>query len=107
MGNLIIIRVIDRIFLEAVVGFPAAALTGRWGLIIGALVGVVFSLSNYIGMWKRHDCYDHTLKSFYDLRIKNIDNIIDSSLKKYEYLVKKFKEILLDLKEILEEINKL
>ena len=42
-------------FVPAVVGFAASALTGRWGWIIGALVGVVFSLSNYTRMWKRHD----------------------------------------------------
>ena len=107
VGNLIIYRVISGIFLAAVVGFAtAAALIGSWGWIIGAVVGVV-SLRSYTGMWKRDDCFDDTLKSFYDLTIKNIDNIIDSALKKYEYLVKKFKEILLNLKETLDEINKL
>ena len=107
MGNLIIIRVIDRIFLEAVVGFPAAALTGRWGLIIGALVGVVFSLKNVTGMWKRLNCFDDTVESFYNFIIKNLDNIINSSSEKYNIVITKFKEVLSNLKETLYEINKL
>ena len=96
-------------FLSNTTGF--AFLIGPNGWIIGGVLGVggclLFSLSNYIGIWKRLSCFDDTLESFYNLTNKNLDNIINISSDKYECVISKFKDILLNSKQTLDEINKL
>ena len=56
-------------------------------------------------MWKRLDCYDDTVETFYNFTSNNLDPIINSSSKKYKNAVTKFKEVLVNLKETLDEIK--
>ena len=56
-------------------------------------------------MWKRLNCFDDTVESFYNFIIKNLDNIINSSSEKYNIVITKFKEVLSNLKETLYEIK--
>ena len=87
-----------------------AFFNGPPGWIIGGVIGVgclVFCLSNYIGIWKRLDCFDSIIESFYNYTNKNLDKIIDISTEKYLRVVITFREILLNLKETISEIKRL
>ena len=88
----------------------AAALSGPPGLIIGgfAVIGVLtLSLRNYIGLWKRDECFDEVVKLFYETIKNNFDEIINRSNDLYKKLFTNLKDYLIELKETSREITKL
>ena len=76
-------------------------------MIIAGISFLGFNLTQNIGLWKRLNCFDDTVKLFYNITSKNLDTIINLSSEKYKNVITKFKEILLNSKETLDEIKKL
>ena len=75
--------------------FPVLAISGPvgWSIEIGVVgLTVLYSLRNFIGFWKRCNCFDDVLELFYNLTIKNLSKIIESSLKKYDLVSRKLNE---------------
>ena len=88
--------------------FPVLAISGPvgWSIEIGVVgLTVLYSLRNFIGFWKRCNCFDDVLELFYNLTIKNLSKIIESSLKKYDLVITRLKDILSNSKEIISEIK--
>ena len=81
-------------------------ISGPPGWIIGGVFSVgyiaYYSLKNIF--WKKEDCFDDMVDSFYNYTNKNLDKIIDISCNNYEKVVTKFRDILTNLKQILEKM---
>jgi len=113
--------VVGLILVEEIAIIGGVSIIPVVGWVAGAILGIgctALTLSNYIGIWKRANCFEDTMKIFYDylnnvsnqkdLLIKYGDNF-DTMLTEYtEFLknMKKDNKITEDLRGILKKCEK-
>ena len=86
-------------------GGAAAAVLGPPGWIIGGGLMITFTLSDYLGMWKRNNCFDDLVKSFYNYLKENLDNLIAKTSKSWNLFIRNLEDHLSLLKETSDKIT--
>ena len=82
-----------------------AIVGGPPGWIFGGLLVVLSGIIYLVGKkWEKSEIFDEIVQLFYDLTIKNLDAIKNSSLKNYNDVITKFKNFVIKSKETLKEI---